>query len=628
MAAARTVKRTAARFLWKSAANMASFRNVLEELLRNALFHGHAENVYVVVAADARGGKELHIIDDGDGMDRVGRFHFAFCLGNPNIGDAGADRETDKPGTGSGARLAASGLCQVIEAITVPSRERGKAYRTVLHLPTFIQDASGEVSVDADWTPVRREDTPFPASLSQGTMLILREFRVPDPNYPSDESRMRDTSWKVTEEGVRRDVPAALRSPDLARRVLVNGKRIQPPELVGYPLWSQRAKEAGSLGSVSGDIRYTEEAVAWPATIGGTTSTVFLRTFLEDLREHAPKLAATIPPELFNRQLVGHIRIGVLEGFPTQSREHLDPTFYGTDSAAAVVNLLVQEVAPHIRAKLAEYESRPATEQTRASAQRVLARLHQAQGIQPGRISGGDSDETGGSGGPRPEEQPLQVNRVTVRLEMVRSGAAIDTATFRVTNPVEGETFTWNDHGQRLIAIRSANGDRVEVRAVRKPNAYPINVQSDQYPNRQRTLSVDVFKPEDRPEGDEFYVVPSKTTMFVDDEKAIAVGSEGKTSGDFRWEVFRLRSGKWLRVDGILTVSQGNRRVVVKPKERGDYRVECRDARDPKLVATCEIEVHDQPRPELPTACGPGGSADGGGIGGGGSRPSPAGHDL
>ncbi|MDP3767933.1 MAG: ATP-binding protein, partial [Dehalococcoidia bacterium] len=565
----RMLKRIAPWFLRKTAANMPKLSNVLEEFIRNARFHGHAENINISIVRGANGAPELHITDDGDGMLQRGRLHFAYCLGNPH-GDRD-DTQREKYGTGSGARFSAYGLCQVIEAITVPrDAPSGAAWRTVVHLPQFIEDAGGEISEDTDWDRTRRSDTPFDPKLTHGTMFILRDFRASDPRAPFDESRMRDTSRRVTEDEVRQIVEGFV--PDIAKRVAVGGRRINPPKPAGYPLWAQNPREERGLGTVSGDIRYVEDARARWCTIGGTTATVSLRTFMDDCHEHRPDLSALLPRELFDARLSGYIRIAVLEDFPTQSREHLDPSFWATEAAAGSIMFLVQVVGPTLQARLAEYAARPASEETRASLERILARLHEAQGITPGHVAGGGGTDE--SAGPRPEDQPLQVNRVTIRIEVAQPDGVVERGTFRITNALDGETFTWTDGGKRLIESKGDHGESATVHAVRRAGVYPVDVQSDQYPNRKRTLNVDVYTPEEPVRGSEFRLIPERTVMSVGDEKEISIRSEGPTSGPYRWSAVRVRGGQRRAVDAFLEVRTGARQVVFRrPSEPGDYVV-------------------------------------------------------
>lgn len=597
-----------AALLYKLAMNLGGggLRGLLQEILRNAFLHGRAETVHVEVGVDAKGRPTLTCLDDGVGMDEIARLCWL-----SGIGYSQAD------GTGSG-RLAALTLCQIIEVVTVPQGEPEFAYRTVVNLPAFVIGTARHTWAPV-WERVPRERTVFPKNVVHGAMFTYRDFRVSDPQAPADETRMRDVSRTIRGDDIRSLVPIVL-PPDLARRTLVGGTRIAVPDIDGFPLWRMSPRVYGTLGTVSGELRLAETTDGSWCTIGGTTASVPVQNFLMKFRENAPAIAAHIPAEFGERRLVGFIRIEALERYPTQSREHFDPAFYVNAHGAETAEFLATVVGPVIRAKRAEYESRPVSEATRASLARIVARLHTAQGVTPGTVADG-GDAPGGD----PTAAVLQVNRVTYRLEAAAGDELADEAVFRIMNPLPGETFTWDDGRKRLIIERGEGGVSARVRAVAKPGIYVIDVRSDQYEHRQKKVNVDIRMPETPNAGpSDFRLIPMWTTVVAGEEKRIAVRSQGPTSGTYNWTIVRIDGSREHSVTGF-TVSEDTRQVSFCPTEHGDYLVRCVDARNSVYVATTRVEVFARPtdHPAKPVDGG-----GGPGYGGNGTRGTVVGRDT
>ncbi|MBI4142860.1 hypothetical protein HY480_03235 [Candidatus Uhrbacteria bacterium] len=587
------------RLLFKAAANMGGLKGLFPEVIRNAFFHGVARNVFIDIRRGARDLPELVVLDDGNGMEERGRTCFGQQLGY-----------TTAEGTGSGGRLSAATICQIIEAVTVPAGDPTHAYHLTMHLPTFVVGVVNGTWV-AEWQRMPRAESAFPERLAHGTMLVFRDFRASHADAPFDEAKMRDTSALVHGEEVRRIVPLVL-PPDLARRVTVDGTPVHPPEIEGFPLWAMKPKAVAGLGVVSGDIRFSAEADGRWCTIGGTTSTILMSQFLDDCRIHNPPLAKRLPKELGDRRNAGFIRIEVLERYPTQGREHLDPAFYDSADAAAVVTFLESSVCPVIRAQRAEYERQPASEETRSALVRIAARLHHVQGVAPGTVPGGTAVVG------RPEDQPIEVNRVTVRLEAVSGRDPADTGTFRILNPLPTETFTWDDVGAGVLAARA--GATMTVTAVRKAGTYAVEVRSDQHPKRKCVLHVDVMQPAPA-QPSEFLLVPMRTRVTVGDEKHVAIRSAGTTTGPYTWTVGCTGRGGPSERSRAFDLDAGGKAITFRPTRIGDYLVTCTDTATGQQ-ATSAIEV----LASAPVASPPGdagGGGDGTAIGTDGTRPSP-----
>jgi hypothetical protein len=590
------------RLFFKVAANLGGLLTVLSEILRNAFFHGSAANVYIDILheADPRL-KAIQFLDDGVGMNVDARFSFGESLGN-----------TTSTGTGNGARLSAVTLCQIMECLTVSADESDVAYRIVLPLPKFLIGIA-EGTWEPTWERTPRAQSGFPAELTSGTLITLRDFRASDADAPLDEDRMRNKARLVTEERVRTMVPRVLQ-PNLARRVIVNGGRVRPPEIDGVKLWDLRPREIPGLGVVCGDVRLAPDVEGRWCMIGGANATVPLRTFLEDASQHAPHLASRLPSLLSDRRLTGYIQLGVLEHWPTQSREHLDPAFYDDESASVVVEYLATVVCPAVQTRVDEIASQPPTEATRMGIARVAARINQAQGMEPGSVPGS------GDGEGCITLPALALNRVTIVLEVTSPGEEPDRSAFVVRNPLPDETFSWDDYGACLIAVRDAKGTRVEVESRSDVGVRQLTVQSDQHPERMRHVNVDIRTPRESVDGDAFLLKPMTAHIFVGDEKKISVRSQGPSSGQYRWIVERIDDDGRTVVTG-LTERPGGRQVVFVPDFRGDYEVRCEDLRYPDLSATCTVEVlepvavAEPPAPDTPNSGGEG-------YGGDGQRPS------
>lgn len=560
-----------------TASNMSGLKRVLEEIIRNstAADHGNAKSVEVHVVD----GRELEIGDNGIGMDQASRECCAESLG-----------KTTACGTGSGARLAAVTLCETMEYVTVPKDEPEVAYRISFHLPRFVVTTVLQIR-ENQWERIPRSASGFPAQWKHGTIVRLRDFRVCNPRAPLDRERYRDTSRQVSEEEARRIIPIIFR-PNIARLVTVNGRHVATPVSDGYLLWQQEPCTVRGIGTVSGEIRFTEDSEGRWCTIGGTTTTVPMQTFIDDCREHnAPLWERIRRRELRDKNLCGYILGEILEQYPTQSREHFDPSFYAAEAAQVLVDFLNEEVATAIARKRAEYESRPATEATNQSLRRLIALMHERQHITPGVITG-----DGGSEGEDGTRAPLKVNRVTFVLTPVREGDDVrDSATFQVLNVLPGETFSWDDHGEGILdrTMLSANGDEVTVRSVAIEARYPIDVQSDRHPARRQRLAVVVRAPEGDRGGkaEEFRLAPQQVReMYVGEVKRIGVARIGRTSGVFTWSSVRCIGEHEDSVRAI-TVLQKGREVDFRALAPGDYVVRCVDAKDPQFVAECRIEV-------------------------------------
>src|SRR3989338_4001453 len=192
---------------FSTAGNLAGLVHLLAEIIRNALNHGNAANVYVEVVER----KVLRILDDGNGIS--GKSSGMDARGRPRRSPRAAFGcwigKSQAEGTGTGARLSALAMCQFLEVVTCPKDEPGKTYHCVIHLPTFIEQLC-DGTWENPWKDVRREATPFPAELAHGTLVILRDFRASDRHDPFDEKRMRNTSAQITTEEVRRVIPMAL----------------------------------------------------------------------------------------------------------------------------------------------------------------------------------------------------------------------------------------------------------------------------------------------------------------------------------------------------------------------------------------------------------------------------------
>ncbi|MFH1430321.1 MAG: hypothetical protein ABIG71_02210 [Candidatus Uhrbacteria bacterium] len=582
-------------------ANTAGLRSVLSEFLRNALYHGLATDVWVNVDE----GNQLTILDNGVGLG-----------GKPS-----SDKDTGEPkpsprecfgtilgesiaeGAGNGARTSALTLCQVIEAITIPHDDGGKAYRCVLHLPSFVQGVC-DMTWEDPWEEVRREDTPFPANLDHGTLMILRDFRASDKKAPFDESRMRSTAKRVTAERVRNYVMQVL-PPDHIRQVHVQNVRMRAPRPEGFQLWScSPPKTVPGLGRVSGDVRISESVSGRLCTIGGTTMSITLHAFIEDAEQHNPDLARRIPAFFWDKRLSGFLRIEALEDYPSQSREHLDPAFWDRDVAVAVVDYLATVVGPAIEAKRQEYQQRPLSEVTAQTIASVIATGHQSQGVTPDvAVVQDDGDEAVDAKTVPPEQLPIILSRVAVCLEQAVGDPPYDRGVFRVENALPGETFTWNDHAKQLIVERSTSGDRVTIEAIARYGTYPVDMQSDQHPNRKRTVDVDIA-PAKPTKGETFLLRPMLTEMYVDEEKRIGVRSEGGTSGTYTWTITRS-VGNLTEPVGTFEVLGGTRAITFHPTVRGDYHIVATDSIDPTKQAVSDIEVRDRPRVEAPQAAPP-----------------------
>lgn len=582
---------------YATAANLAGLRHLLSEFVRNCILHGNADNVFIEVVD----GKEIRFLDDGDGISgqspgtdlrgqprRSPREAFAMWIG-----------KSKGEGTGNGARYAALATCQLLEVITCPKDEPGTAYRAAIHLPAMI-DGICDGTWEDPWREVPRTATPFPEQLASGTLVILKDFRASHRFDPFNEARMRDTAQQITAEEVRRVLPNAL-PPFTLRQVSVNGKRMEVRRRDGHPLWScEPAKTVKEIRRVSGNVQLSEDPEGSWCTIGGSSTTVLLRTFLDDLRGNRPDLARRLPSVLWDKRNEGYIFIEALEGFPTQSREHFDPHLYQEDRLInAIVDWLATVVAPRMEAARAEFERRPATERNHAIIAELIANGHKAQSIAPGSIL--EVREVEATDHPvRPEDAPIDVNRVTIRLERAEGSGEHDRSEFRVTNALPGETFTWDDHGKRLLSGQSDSGDRATVQAIRQEGPYAIDVQSNEHPNRRRTVHVDIYVPQPKPK-DAFRLRPENTEMTVGDEKRIAVGNAGPTSMEYTWRVEWVRSKtRTLATRAEFDVLGGGRSIVVRPSHRGDMVITCTDTREPTYTATCTIDVCDRPVEEVP----------------------------
>lgn len=577
------------RWVYATAYNQGTLADLISEIVRNAFLHGVASRVGIELKSDHDPRKmELRFYDNGRGLSARAAYA-GDVLVRPSPQDCfrSIGNSSHVGGGGGGARTTALTFCQIIEAITVPQDEPDACYCIRLHLPSLVA-RSLQGQFGGVWERVSRDNTPFPRPFDHGTLIILRDFRAANPDAPFDETKCRVTAQEVTLERIRKALAPPKFAADLLMKVELEGKRIQAPRVEGFPLWSLwPPKRIAGLGEVCGELVLSEDPEQRWCTIGGTTATLWLRTFLDDVREHAPALGRQLPIVLWDKRLAGYLRYGVLESFPTQDREHLLATFYENDACAAIVEHLASVIAPEIVAKLAQFEARPATELTQQSLERVIGRLHHAQGIAPGTVAGGTG--TPGNDVLDPSTERLAVNRVTIHLEQLRDGGVPDEAMFRITNALPGETFTWDDRGDGIVAERSATGDSCTVRATAALGTFLVDAQSVQHPQRNRSLTVVVYEAR-KQTGKEFLLRPTHCDMLVDDTKRVGVRSEGATSGAYVWSGHRKR-GKESRPVTCFTVLSGGRSVMFTPTQPGDYIVVCTDQSNPSQTATCEIEV-------------------------------------
>ncbi len=587
--------------------NMAGIGWFLWESGRNSIHHGSAKQVTVnlgkVRLSDAE--PVLEVIDDGVGMDADGRWRFirwGYSL----------------TGNGTGVRETAMTIAQTLEVHTVTADEPTVAWRIKLPLVQFLVDVKAN-QWKGEWEKVPRSESRLPPSFSHGTMIVLSDFRAPDIHALRRVRRitareilehLRPTLSQITEENIRSRIPTGF-PPDEARLFVVNGRRIQPKAIEGFLLWKEAVHEKPGLGSVSGEVRFAEGTSGNWLMIGGSTATIPLATFLNDMREPNPELAKRVRAILREKRLTGHIRLGVLDDFPTKDREHMLADFYTSASAQVAVDEL-DRIAGKMEERMREYDAQPHSQLTEGLIAEFVARMHDAQGIKPqteqsGVKRGPGTPTTTTSGGEDVVTGPLPrliVEPAQLKLEPWDGGDARDSATAIVTNPLPGEEFDWQDI-EGLGLLRTAVGNLNTVQAPRQQGIHLVVVRSRLHPTREATVQVEVRQSEDAPTApDIFSVIPSSTTVHTGQERYVRIRSEGGTSGKYEWKVEpEMRKGE--RACRLIE-QPGGREVKFVAYIEGRYMITCVDRENPGRRTLCKVEVLARASAVPPTSCPPG----------------------
>lgn len=578
--------------------NMGGIWWFLRETGRNAINHGKAQNIAVRIYKVRPTDPEpiLEILDDGIGMGEDARWLF-HAIGWSNEGN------------GTGARKTAVMLGQRLEVHTVHVDEPTVAWRTVMPLLQFVIDVHMDRSAVV-WEKVSRKESRLPESHSHGTLLILSDFRAPKvqnlnklwKNWPPrlDTFEWRSTVDQITEEKAREHIAHEFRRPSQARLFVVNGTRIKPRPLAGLLVWPEseakikRVKTSPGLGEISGEIRLAPTSSETWLDIGGSTTTMSMRTFLTDLRVHNQELSRQVPAVWFDKRLIGYLQIGALENsWATEDREHLVHDFYVSAEARMLVDELVA-IGGVVAEKVREIESQPQSDVAESLLAEVLATMHASQGIKPTAVSDGTREGPGASGGAVPVPPPprLMVDPSQIKLELWDGGPHRDAAIVAVRNAMPDEEFEWRDLDRAGLFEPGATGNQITVRAARRKGVYLIAVASKQYPTRERTLRVEVSTNEEvgpAPKVDEFSLIPRGTSTVVGERRLIRVRAQGTSSGQYDWQVAPATDKKERIAE--IAVRPGGREVEFVGFRHGYYEVICTDVKDRSLVARSRVQV-------------------------------------
>lgn len=582
--------------------NMSGIGWFLGEAGRNALLHGRARQVTVNLVKLRPTDREpiLEIIDDGVGMDADDRWRF-MRLGY------------SKTGNGTGVRETAATIAQMLEVHTVATDESTVAWRVKMPLLQFLFEVQ-ENRWAGDWERVPRLASRLPPSLEHGTMLVLSDFRTPDVSAVRNDrdvplaellAHLRPTAAQINEDTMRARIPVFF-PPDDARLFVVNGKRIQPRPYEGYVLWKEADVEKPGLGAVGGEIRLADTARGAWLMMGGSTRTVPLPVFLFDMNDHNPDLLKRVPVIYNEKRLTGRLCIGALDRFPTRDREHLMADFYTSSTAHVAVDELVR-IGAKMAERMREYESQPQNALADNLISEMVARLHEAQGIEPGVEQTGEKRGTGTSveaetvAGPLPR---LEVAPAQIRFEPWDGGALRDTTTVAVINPLPDEEFEWQDL-EGLGLVETARGAENSIRAIRRPGVHLVIVRSCVHPSREATVQVEVRQSETTPvTPDIFCLLPTSTTVQVGQERLVRIRYEGGTSGKYEWRVEPLMR----KTEALcrLVHQPGGREVKFVALREGRYLITCVDRENPARTASCRVEALARPAGPRPITCPPG----------------------
>ncbi|MBI4280970.1 hypothetical protein HY628_02120 [Candidatus Uhrbacteria bacterium] len=569
-------------FLIRNAQATSGIAWFVVESARNSLQAGASKVCFDILRGD--GGPILKVLDDGTGMREQARLDFGLRYGF----------SPEKKGNGSGVRQTAVTVAQLLEAQTVPQDEPDVVYCITLPLERFFNEVA-QNAWKGKWKRLPRRESNFPGDLAHGTLLMLSDFWVHDLN---ERTRKHSRVGQVTEANLRNAISSKF-IPDLARRLIINGKPFVHKPLDGFLLWLERGEANKSLGRISGEIRLASSGSGNWLIIGGSTATVLFTQFIEDFDVHNPDLARQIP-SIFRteRRLIGFLTVETLERHSIPTRQHFLPGFYTSAEALMLVDVL-QKIGRKLKERRDEFEGEAHPEEARAIVSEAVERMNAGQGIRPPAVPGGRGDEDQRQKQP-PAEAPLpklKLSHSTCQLEVWNGRGPRDEVTVKVSNPLIGEEFEWSDRG--IKSLKETAGGRVTVRAIADKGEYIISVRSLTHPERTAGILVKMLPPS-KTEPDkgvkEFRLIPLHAIITVGETKRFRIREPGNTSGFYEWEVKTDEGRRPPRESLDLEELAEGREVEFTPHGHGKFTLICRDARKPHLETTATVEVRAKSR--------------------------------
>lgn len=560
------------RFLFRQNQSVAGLAAYLRETGRNALVHDHAEIISVVLRRTLKGEGALDILSDGVGMDETNRKYAGCCLGSSTSGS-----------NGGGFRQSAATIALRMEINTIHRDDPNTAWRIIIPLVDFFLGIL-HGTWRGDWERIPRIGSRIPTDQRSGTLVTITDFRAANADAPQNPALYRSTERQFTEENIRQYI-LNMFPPDYARRFLVNGTRIKPRPVEGFQLWKEQVSVKPGLGEVSADIRLSETGTGNWLQISGTAAAIAFRDFHAQFREFNPELANRIPA-IFERErrLAGFLRFSVLEQYPTMDRRQLLFAFYTSPEALMVVDELVR-IGEKVEDALRRYEEQPKSALTEGVIAEFIGNIHQAQNLKPGMAPGGEVVvvEDG------PQIQALQIHPTAIHLEpwSGNKDEPKDEAVVCVKNPMEGETFAWDD--RRAGILKDIGIAKATVVATAYEGVHVITIRSEQHPERERTIQITIRHREALPPSGAFCLAPMGTQLVVGQERAIRIRSQGPSVGPYDWSVEpSTDKGK---PAARLEIHASTREVRFTAFKPGRFIITCRDRSNKSLTACSKIEA-------------------------------------
>lgn len=571
-------------FLIGAASNLSSWDQFIKEFIDNFLDHDTGR-----VHLRAGRGRDAAIVFDVEqpNMTDEQQHIYAFTLG-----DSTSARDITKRGCrGQGERMASLDRAGSLTLIALIGDGHAARYRIDRERWWKRMSGYGDYEVEREIIPVP-DDFPF----ETGRRVILEDLRTAPNPKEGKKSEPIEVPPDVVFTEIIQKFPRWVVST-----ITLNGKRLKKKDVPGER--ARYSEEHDTYGVIDVELVVPETRdISDEIEFGISARAMSFKEFLHELRSANPDLYREIPESLRDPRLIGHIFIGALKLFKTQSYSFKEGLYTSDFTRVFVRDLLHNTIGPLAHKLLARVDEQVQKTAAVTVLRDVISEINAAEGgltVRPGS----------GGGALLAASDPV----IYPRVKKLECG---DSVAFEIMNIDEGDTVLWDDSNAGGT-IDDADAHEVLFTAGRRKGEFTIAATVQHGGKEYKcTANIHVVGAEKNAERT-FRIQPSFVSLNRGETRRVRLINIGRTS-----RAFRIETSDDLVVTATLDDTE-TELVLTAHQKIAESTVRVIDKHDSTIVAACTVEVVPEPIERNPTD-----GTDPGGLGGDGNHDSPLSETL